>query len=228
METLIQIDLPSFDTYADFAWKGGADTLNLWENPDVFRSAWKHERERLNAIDSRFREGTIRGRIMDILSARITEVGATWHPEKIEEEATRIHDNFWSTYRSRTYVLPEVQECLDRITSRGIPMGVVSNFMVIGGIQELLSLHSLDCYFREVVVSCHVGWRKPSKRIYQTAIKAAGTAPGEILFIGDTPETDYDGPRAAGMEALLYDRKGDYPAFSERITCLLEIANRLK
>jgi putative hydrolase of the HAD superfamily len=228
METLIQIDLPSVDAHADFAWKGGADVLDIWDGPEAFHSAWKRERDRLNAVNNRFREGTIHGRIRNILAAQIIKRGLAWDIERLEDELQRIHDTFWKTYRSCTYVLPEVQGCLDALALRRIPMGIVSNFMVPGGIQDLLALHHLDSYFREVVVSCHVGWRKPSELIYRAAIEAAGTPPGEILFIGDSPETDYKGPQAAGMEAILYDRKGDYPGIDGRITNLLELKTRLE
>ncbi|MBN1380994.1 MAG: HAD family hydrolase [Deltaproteobacteria bacterium] len=228
IETLIQIESPSLDAYADWAWEGGAQSLNLWDDSESFQNAWKREREQLNAAENCFREGTIYGRIKNILSERITQSEHAWLPERIEQEVRYIHDSFWNVYRARTYVLPEVEQCLDLIARRGIPMGVVSNFMVPGGIQELLMHHGLNGYFQQVVVSCHVGWRKPSEHIYTAAIEFAQTLPGEILFIGDSPEADYEGPRAAGMEALLYDRKGKYDRIRDRIASLLEIDDWLE
>jgi len=228
METLIQIDVPSFDTYADFAWEGGADALNLWNDQEEFREAWKREREQLNSIDNGFRESTIRDRIRTILSTQLTKESPSWDMEKIDKEVECVHETFWKTYLSRTYVLPEVRACLDVIAARGLAMGIVSNFMVPGGIEELIGFHRLNRYFREVVVSCHVGWRKPSDYIFRTAIGVAETAPGEILFIGDSLEADYEGARAAGMEGLLYDREDKYPSINRRITSLLDVDCWLK
>jgi putative hydrolase of the HAD superfamily len=223
METIVQLEVPSFDVYADWIYGGGLAELGLWNGPEGFRAAWKRERELLNSLDGGHREGTILGRIEAILDRRIAETGLEWPPGKTAEEARRVHRSFWGTYRSMTFVLPEVAGCLDAIEARRVPMGIVSNFMVEGGIEDLLRLHDLARYFREVVVSCRVGWRKPSERIYRAAIEAARVAPEEILFVGDTPIADHDGPMAAGMRTVLYDRKGIFPDVEHRVGDLREV-----
>jgi putative hydrolase of the HAD superfamily len=57
-----------------------------------------------------------------------------------------------------------------------------------------------------------VGWRKPARTIFESAIKALGTQPGDCLFVGDDPRWDFRGARSAGMEAVLIDRTGEHPA----------------
>jgi len=61
-------------------------------------------------------------------------------------------------------------------------------------------------YFDAQVFCRDVGWRKPAKTIFESAIKALGTQPGECLFVGDDPRWDIVGARSAGMEAVLLDR----------------------
>ncbi|MDS1271810.1 HAD family hydrolase [Lipingzhangella sp. LS1_29] len=57
--------------------------------------------------------------------------------------------------------------------------------------------------FHAVVLSSELGWRKPHPRFYATVIAAAGREPEEIVFVGDTPAKDVQGPRAHRMEAVL-------------------------
>lgn len=55
------------------------------------------------------------------------------------------------------------------------------------------------------VLSCFVGCMKPDPRIYELVLEAAGVPAARILFIGDTPVADIDGPTRAGMRAMHID-----------------------
>ena len=57
-----------------------------------------------------------------------------------------------------------------------------------------------------VVTSAAVGARKPDPAIFAAALELAGCAPAEALHVGDTPDEDLAGARAAGIEAVLIDR----------------------
>jgi putative hydrolase of the HAD superfamily len=222
METLVQIEIPSIEIYPEWAY-GHAAKLGLWEGLEAFRSDWTVHREQFLSWGGGLKEGTILGRIRDILAERAERAGNGWTPARVDQEARRIHEGYWGTYRSATHVLPEVPETLEDLRARRIPLGVVSNFMVPGGIPDLLGHHGLARFFGPVVVSCDLGWRKPSEKIFQAAIDAAGVEPGEILFIGDTLAADYIGPMAMGMRPLLYDPKGAHPEIRERIGSFREI-----
>jgi putative hydrolase of the HAD superfamily len=222
MDTLIQLNIPSVEVYSRWAYQAACD-LGLWDEASSFQNDWTLHRERLTA-DGSLREGTILGRIRDLLRERLERTGRSWPPQKVEKEALRIHEGFWTSYRSAAFVLPEVHPILERIQrERMLPLGVVSNFMVEGGIPSLLSEHALDRFFQVVLVSCEEGYRKPSEVIYRSAIRAAGVAPQEILFIGDNLLSDYQGPRALGMISLLYDRLRLHPEVEHRIESFSEI-----
>jgi putative hydrolase of the HAD superfamily len=75
---------------------------------------------------------------------------------------------------------------------------------IVGGIPELAPLRE------RCVVSSLVGWRKPSPSFFRAVAEAAGWVPEHILFVGDQPENDFDGAKAAGMLALLYDPGGSH------------------
>jgi|TARA_R100001143_G_C3321531_1_gene115034 HAD superfamily hydrolase (TIGR01509 family) len=52
------------------------------------------------------------------------------------------------------------------------------------------------------VLSCKVGAIKPEPAIYAKVLEGLKIAPGRVLFVGDTPRADIEGPRAAGMTAM--------------------------
>ena len=55
------------------------------------------------------------------------------------------------------------------------------------------------------VFSCKVGAIKPEPAIYAAVLDRLQIAPGRVLFVGDTPRADIEGPRAAGMKAIHVD-----------------------
>ena len=50
-----------------------------------------------------------------------------------------------------------------------------------------------------------VGIAKPDPRIFQLGLDAAGTTPGETVYVGDSYFVDVVGARAAGLGAVLFD-----------------------
>jgi putative hydrolase of the HAD superfamily len=78
-----------------------------------------------------------------------------------------------------------------------------------------------------VVTSAESGHRKPDPGIFTSALELAGCEPSEALHVGDTPEEDGDGARAAGVPVLLIDRDGE-DAGGDRIASLGEIVEHLR
>ena len=225
METLIQMDIPSIDVYSDWAYaEPEFAESGLWENEAEFRIDWRRARDDILA-DAALREGTVMGRLESLLRRRLGRASVSWSEDRIATAARGAHTGFWERYVGASYVLAEVPTALAdlRATFAG-KLGVASNFMVPGGISELLTQHDLARYFDFVVVSCDVGWRKPSGRLYDAVVAAAGHSPEHLLFVGDDPEADYDGPLRYGFTALLYDRSNRHTAVARRIRSLAEIA----
>ena len=55
------------------------------------------------------------------------------------------------------------------------------------------------------VLSCQVGAIKPEPVIYARVLDGLQLNSGRVLFVGDTPRTDIEGPRAVGMKAVHVD-----------------------
>jgi len=100
---------------------------------------------------------------------------------------------------------------LKELRSRGFRTAIVSNTSwgsPAGLWKNEIKRLGLDPYMDSVVLDRDVGWRKPSKPIFEFALKTLGVLPGNCLFVGDEPKWDLKGPRAVGIEAVLIDRHG--------------------
>jgi len=87
----------------------------------------------------------------------------------------------------------------------GLPIryGVCSNLSV-DYVNTLKMFPEIKPAFR--ILSCFVGCMKPDPLIYELVIRAAGVPASRLLFVGDTPAADIEGPRSAGMRAIHIDR----------------------
>jgi HAD superfamily hydrolase (TIGR01509 family) len=54
-----------------------------------------------------------------------------------------------------------------------------------------------------MILSYEVGLAKPDPAIFHLVCERLGFQPAEIIFVGDTPSADIDGPRAIGMPPIL-------------------------
>jgi putative hydrolase of the HAD superfamily len=75
-----------------------------------------------------------------------------------------------------------------------------------------------------VVTSAEVGVPKPDARVFQRALELAGAGPEQAIHVGDSPDNDVEGARAAGIRAVLLRRDGEPPAGVESIRSLCELA----
>jgi len=105
-------------------------------------------------------------------------------------EHTRVEDRLVAT-------LAEIREA-------GLRMGVISNTFVPGFVHDRhLEMAGLLEFFPVRVYSSEVGYRKPDRRIFQTALRQLGVSAGEAMFVGDLVKTDIVGARRMGMRTAL-------------------------
>ncbi len=102
---------------------------------------------------------------------------------------------------------PEAAEVCRRLRDAGLRLGVVSNGSVT--VVDLLSQTELLSFFEVVIASQSQGIQKPDPRIFGSALEKLGVEPQRTLYVGDLYEVDVLGSRAAGLTAVLIDRKGE-------------------
>jgi len=111
---------------------------------------------------------------------------------------------------------PDAAPALRELGERGLTLIAVSNWDC--SLPSVLERCGLGALLAGAVSSAMVGARKPDAAIFERALELAACAPDEALHVGDTPEEDVDGARAAGIRPLLIDRDrngGDISSLKE-------------
>ena len=102
-------------------------------------------------------------------------------------------------------IFEDVLPALDRLASLEIPLAIISNWDE--RLRPLLRELRLEGYFETVVISCEVGFIKPSPVIFGHAARRIGVAPEHVLHVGDSPAEDIAGAQTAGFQAVLVERQ---------------------
>ncbi len=103
-------------------------------------------------------------------------------------------------------VFPDVMPTLALLRDQGVRMGVVSNWD--SRLPGLLRTLGLAVFFDSVIVSHLEGMEKPEPELFRRALARLGGLPQQTLAVGDVPELDLAGARAAGIDGVLVDRRG--------------------
>ncbi len=172
----------------------------------VMRTVWREvaarhppgaDRYRLAGGEQPFWERLV-GEVIARLDGRRLPAGL------VEDATARLRAHFASP--EAWIVYPDVVPVLDALSARGLPLGVVSNWD--SRLVSLLEALALAPRFAVICGSYDLGVEKPDPRPFREATARLGTAPGRTLHVGDLPETDWAGGRAAGCTVRLVDRRG--------------------
>lgn len=104
----------------------------------------------------------------------------------------------------------DVAPALTALRRAGSRLVVVSNWDV--SLPAVLERTGLTPLLDGVVTSAACGYAKPDPRIFERARELVGPHTGTIAHVGDSPDQDVAGARAAGVEPILLWRDGTAPA----------------
>jgi putative hydrolase of the HAD superfamily len=103
---------------------------------------------------------------------------------------------------------PDAAPALAALRERGVRLVVVSNWDI--SLHERLAETGLAPLVDGAVASAEIGAAKPDPAIFRHALAlAGGVEPGQALHVGDTPEADAEGARAAGLTPIFIARHGE-------------------
>jgi HAD superfamily hydrolase (TIGR01509 family) len=122
------------------------------------------------------------------------------------EAAARL---FFETACRGQHIYDDARAVLASLKYRGYRVGVVTNSIFAAEYwRPLVNGLGLAGYLETFVSSADVGLAKPNPAPFRRALADLGIPPHEAIFVGDTPATDIAGARAAGLRAILIDRRG--------------------
>lgn len=199
METVVDIvKKPDLRLYSWWAYYNCGYEC-LWESFDSFMNEYNIAKNELAQNKKIYQEYNIFERYRFMVNKKTKE------KNELDKAITAISQNYWKNYKDNCFVDDSVRTTLSYLCSR-FKCGIVSNFMIEGGIEELLKIHNIDKYFDFIVTSINIGWKKPHAKIYDTAVDLAKVPKEQILFVGDDYLCDFKGPIKYGFKAIFLDK----------------------
>jgi putative hydrolase of the HAD superfamily len=113
------------------------------------------------------------------------------------DEAFAVFD----TERNTVELFPDVRPVLESLASRYTLVAVTNG-------NARLDRIGIDHLFDAVVSARSAGAAKPARPIFDAAVSVGGAAAHETLHVGDHPEFDVQGARAAGLRTAWLNRNG--------------------
>jgi putative hydrolase of the HAD superfamily len=192
--TLLMPAVPVWTTYAECARRHG---MNVSEDDVSARFVAAFMRQEKRDLQDGWRTDEAREQ------ARWRAIVAEVFPGA---DADACFAELWQWFSTAVAwaVNPDAPAVLAALADRGLVVGIASNFdSRLNGL--LASMPELSALRDRSVVSSSVGWRKPAREFFAALVRAAGSAPERILYVGDDLRNDVHGATAAGLRAVLYD-----------------------
>lgn len=137
------------------------------------------------------------------------ELGVAWG-EKTKRALERLQEIDRRQSLWRGSAMPGAREVLGELKARGYLLGVISNSD--GRVESYLDEADLTEYLSVIVDSRIVGIEKPDPQIFTVALERTGVLPAQAVYVGDLYSLDVVGARTAGLDAILLDPVGAWPA----------------
>ena len=140
------------------------------------------------------------------VSLRAYRDGGLHLDDHLLDEVLRIEQEAWW---EGAHLDPDAIPLLDSLRDRRVRVGLCSNAPYrVESLHGQLAFLGVETHLDAVTFSAEVGWRKPSPRIFEAALRALGTAADRTVMVGDSESADIAGAHAAGMRGVLLRRSG--------------------
>jgi putative hydrolase of the HAD superfamily len=121
------------------------------------------------------------------------------------ELASDLADTLLADYRagfpSACVLFPDVRGTLEALRASGLKLGLITNGSVRMQSRKLECL-SLSSAFDTIVISAAEGVSKPDPEVFARALTRLQADAARSVFVGDHPDVDIAGARAAGMRTV--------------------------
>ncbi len=122
--------------------------------------------------------------------------------EKIAPLAGRL-TRLWRDHDGRRVPRDDAKSTIIELDRRGYKLGIIANTITESEIPDWMESDGVSQYFKTVILSSKVRYRKPDPEIYWMAARDIGVEPAKCAYVGDNPVRDVDGTRAAGFGMMI-------------------------
>lgn len=114
--------------------------------------------------------------------------------------ALEFNDDYVIHASSQTHLIPGAREILDYLFPK-YQLHIITNGFVEAQ-ETKLDACDLRKYFKQIIISDGLGFKKPDQRIFNHAMKLANASASNSLMIGDDYEPDVLGAKSVGMDQV--------------------------
>jgi putative hydrolase of the HAD superfamily len=113
-----------------------------------------------------------------------------------------LEQTYWRAFLSNAKLFPDVTEWLRDLQANGVGTALLTDLTAQIQFRKLIYF-GLDQQFKFVVTSEEAGADKPARGPFELLLSKAGIKdPSKAWMVGDSPEADVEGARAAGLVTL--------------------------
>lgn len=136
------------------------------------------------------------------------------YPVERVSPVTGTLTRLWRDRDGRRVPRSDAKETIIELSRRGYLLGIIANTITETEIPDWMETDCVTEYFKAVVLSSKVGFRKPMPEIYWEAANRIGVPAENCAYVGDNPIRDVQGTRLAGFGMMIL--------FSEPATLIKE------
>lgn len=115
--------------------------------------------------------------------------------------ADMLRNDFRAEFASACVLFPDAMPTLEALRSAGFKLGLITNGSVRMQSRKLEHL-GLVPMFDAIVISAAEGVHKPDPEIFRRALERLGVDAAHACYVGNHPDVDVAGAKAAGLMAV--------------------------
>ena len=115
--------------------------------------------------------------------------------------ADTLLKDYRAGFPSACLLFPDAAPTLSALRAAGRKLGLITNGSVRMQSAKLECL-ALSLLFDVILISDAEGISKPRREIFERALERLNVSPAHAVYVGDHPEVDVAGARAAGIRAI--------------------------
>lgn len=140
--------------------------------------------------------------------------------------ADQLADEYIKLSPHKTNLLPYASDILTELKEYYVLHVITNGFWEVQQIK--LDKSGLNKYFKNIIVSDLLGYKKPDIKIFNHSLQLARAKSSEALMIGDNYECDILGARGAGIDQVYFNPAGVFDGEATyKVTCLSELRDLL-
>ncbi|MHA2111233.1 MAG: HAD family hydrolase [Candidatus Hodarchaeales archaeon] len=231
-ETLVHFESQKFDSRStlDKALKS-VDKVPDIKFETVYKQYSKIVREKMHDYfsEEEFRNDEL---LLNIWNSHNTPIT----PE-LEKLAFNVMTSYFSEVSHLVQPFPGVYETLQYLLDQGLQLVLVSNHTWSQNGWDLVELFNFKNYFKKIIFSADLGYKKPSSKIYDVMRDSFSEYnKNEIVHVGDDIQADIYGALKYGIKAIWIKNTkyldletiiSDHPNYLGSINSIQELSNIL-